>query len=200
MFALQLLPLGVVQRNRRSAERAGIGLGMEAPIQGIEIFPTAVVAHIEEFHRGFGTVVGNGLDDRKSRPAIGTVYKRIAKSPIGRVGQFFETIFAQRNIRRDICLGGVGCLAGDNGERALLQRVFQGTMGERVDPGKRWGFGAERVDKGGDLWSGGPDNDPFAGVCDGARNGKTGGEFKNEGPKPNALDSAPDENFDPVFY
>jgi hypothetical protein len=26
-----------------------------------------------------------------------------------------------------------------------------------------------------------------------------GGEFKNEGPKPHALDGAPDEDFDPVF-
>ena len=41
-------------------------------------------------------------------------------------------------------------------------------MGKRIDPGKRRRFVTERVDKGEDLWTGGPDDHTFAGVGDGA--------------------------------
>lgn len=86
--------LAVVQRYGRAADRATIGLGMKAPIHGIEIFPAAVPAHRKVFHRGLGTVVGNGFDDGKPWPAVGAVDKGVAEPAIGRVGQFFETILA----------------------------------------------------------------------------------------------------------
>ena len=72
-------------------------------------------------------------------------------------------------------------------------------MKKRFDPGKRRSFGAECFDKGEDLRTGGLDNNTFAGIGNRADDRKVAGKLKNEGSKPHALDSAPDENFDPVF-
>ena len=72
-------------------------------------------------------------------------------------------------------------------------------MRELIDPGKRRRFSSECVYKREEQGAGGLNDHTFTGVGHRARNTEAGGELKNEGPKPYALDSAPDENFDPVF-
>jgi hypothetical protein len=73
-------------------------------------------------------------------------------------------------------------------------------LADIVNSGQRRRLGPDCLQEGFDLRAGGPDHHAVAGVGYAAGYRKTRGEFKNEGSKPYALDRAPDENFDPVFW
>ena len=72
--------------------RAGHRLCMKPAVAGIFIFGKAVCAHLKASHGGFGTVVGDVLDDRKTGTAIGTVDEGIAIAAVSRVKQFIPAI------------------------------------------------------------------------------------------------------------
>ena len=72
------------QPHLRPADRAGVGLGVEAPVQRILVLGLAGVAHLEARHRRQRPVVGDPLDDREARPAVRAVQKRIAVAAVAR--------------------------------------------------------------------------------------------------------------------
>jgi hypothetical protein len=70
-------PVSIGQAERRPADWAGVGLGMEAAIRRIFIFAPADRTHDEGCHRSLVTIIGNVLDDRESGPAQSAIDKRI---------------------------------------------------------------------------------------------------------------------------
>jgi hypothetical protein len=87
--------------NLRSTVRAGIGLGVEAPVRGILIFIPTPGAHGEGCHRGLRPVIGKVLDDGKARAAMRAIDKRIAVTTIGRVEQLTPAFLTESQVRRD---------------------------------------------------------------------------------------------------
>ncbi len=81
-------------------DRASVWLSVKSSVSRIVILPFTIAAKIKHPHRGFGSIVGDLLNDGKARTTIGTVNKRIMKAPIIRVKQFSKTVIAEGDIRR----------------------------------------------------------------------------------------------------
>ena len=80
-------PPGVEQREARPAGRAGVGLGVEAPVARVVVLGRAGVAHGEAGHGGGGPVVGDAQRDGEARAAVGAVGEGVAVAAVGRVGE-----------------------------------------------------------------------------------------------------------------
>src|ERR1039458_8071448 len=78
-FLKRILPCGegpspgVPQGKGGAASGAGRGLGVEAAVPGILVFPKAIRAKFETFHGRMRPVVGEGFDDGKTRSAVAAV-------------------------------------------------------------------------------------------------------------------------------
>jgi hypothetical protein len=72
---------------------------MKAPVERIMIFMLTGLAQWEYAHGRLRTVVGDILNDRKTRSAIGTIDKRVIIAAIGRIEEFMQTIIAGGDIR-----------------------------------------------------------------------------------------------------
>ena len=72
------------QRDARPAGRAGVGLRVEAPAARVRILRRAGRAHPERAHGRVRPVVGQALEDRVARPALGAVDERVAVAPVPR--------------------------------------------------------------------------------------------------------------------
>ena len=83
----------------RSAVRAGVGLGVKAPVWWRLVFFLAGVAHREAAHCGVGAVVRKVEDDAEAWPAMRAVRERIAEAPVGRIEDLREAFVAGREIR-----------------------------------------------------------------------------------------------------
>jgi hypothetical protein len=99
--ARQGIALGVRERQRRAADRAGDRLRVEAPVERVFVFGAAVRAHREGRHRRLRAVVGEVPRDREARPAVRAVCKRIAPAPVLRIEHFLEARLAHRRVGRD---------------------------------------------------------------------------------------------------
>ncbi len=75
---------GVLNRevDLRPADRAGVGLGMEAPVERVGVFAPAVRAHLELAHGRVWPVVGNVEDDGEARAAVGAVGEGVQMTPV----------------------------------------------------------------------------------------------------------------------
>ena len=108
----QFAALAVEQLQRRPATRTGDRLGMEPPVGRILVLRPALGAHRKRGHRGPRPVVGQPLDDRPPRPAIGAIGERIAVPPLRRIANLGQALAAggqiggNRRPRRRTALAG----------------------------------------------------------------------------------------------
>src|SRR5437764_10955968 len=85
----------------RTANGAGVGLGMKAPIQWIIVFSMAGRAHWEDAHRCLVTVIRDILDNGEARATVGAVDERIAIAPVRGIEEFLQTVITGGSIRRN---------------------------------------------------------------------------------------------------
>ncbi len=141
------------QPHPRPAHGAGVGLGMKAPVGRVFVFRAAGRAQREAPHGGALPVVGQVLDDREARAAVGAVGEGVLVAPVPRVEELGAAVVAGRDVRGDQLIGvgvdgavqdeerrsafglGVGALVGgDVGARRRLARQGEG---EGLDVGRR---------------------------------------------------------------
>ena len=102
----------IVEGQLRPAGGTGEWLGVVAPVRRVLVFGPAVRAHGEAGHGCVGAVIGQPVDDRVARPALGAVGERIAIAPCGGVGHLGEAVGAhemvgrQRAARRSVGAAG----------------------------------------------------------------------------------------------
>ena len=146
------LPPAVVQVKRpRPAHRAAVGLGVVAAGGNVGILGRAGRAHGKPRHRRVGAVVGQRPQNRKPRPAVGTVGKRVAVTAAGRVGQFFFAGGAGGQVGRGQRGGGPGG-AGQNGKAIVAGGACQRLRHHVLHHRQRRRGGAHGVQKGLDAF------------------------------------------------
>ena len=90
---------GILQPSPGPADRTGDGLGMEAPVRRVFVFPTAVRAEGKCRHAGIGPVVRDSANDAQTRTAMSAVAEGITKATVGRVRDLGGTGGASGGIR-----------------------------------------------------------------------------------------------------
>ena len=118
----RILAGGVREPGPRPAGRAGVRLRVEAAIERVLVLGAARLAHLESGHRRQRPVVGDSLDDREPRPAVGAVDEGVAESAIARVEELGEAVLAGRGVRRDRSARLTPGLALEDPEPALSAR------------------------------------------------------------------------------
>ena len=74
-----------VEAHMRTTDRAGVRLGMKAPVEGVIVFCLACRAHRKDAHSRLVPVIRHILDNRKTWATVGAIDKRIAIAPVRRV-------------------------------------------------------------------------------------------------------------------
>ena len=88
----------VREPHARAAVRAGVRLGVEAPVGRVLVLGAAGRAHGEARHGRVRPVVRDVAHDRESRAAVGAVRERVAEAAIGRVEQLGQAVGAGRAV------------------------------------------------------------------------------------------------------
>ena len=78
----------------RPAGKAGVGLRVEAPIEGVGVFGGARRAQGEHGHGGARPVVGQLADDGVARPAVGAVDEGVVVASVGRIKKLTQAVGA----------------------------------------------------------------------------------------------------------
>ena len=94
--------IAVDQLQMRTAQRAGVGFGVESAVGGGFVFLAAVRAEREAGHRGGGPVVGNGADDREPGAAVGAVDEGVAEPAVGGVEELGQASVASGDVGADL--------------------------------------------------------------------------------------------------
>ena len=84
-----------------AAERACIGLCVEATVERILIFLLAARTHLKSAHGGARTIVRHTFDDRETRTTIRAVCEWVVVAPVLRGEQLLPAVLARRDIRGD---------------------------------------------------------------------------------------------------
>ncbi len=95
------VPPGINESEAGPADRAGVGLGVEAAVGGVVVLFLAGRAHLEDTHGGVGAVVGYIGDDGEARAAVGAVGEGVAVAAVGGVEDFPQAVGAGGDVRRD---------------------------------------------------------------------------------------------------
>ena len=142
-----LRAIGPREPDPRSADRARIGLRVEAPVRGVVVLPLAGRAHGKLRHRGLRPVVGNAPRNGEARPAVGAVQKRVAEAAVRGVEQLPQAIRAGRRIGRN---SGAHLACNLTGNNAKLRPPGKGQFPhrDRVDARQRRRLGAQAAEKG----------------------------------------------------
>ena len=127
-----------------TAHLAGVGLGVEAAVEGIAVLLRARRAEPEAGHGRGGPVVGHVTDDGEAGPAVRAVGEGIAVAPVRRVEQLGPAGRAGGQVREHRRLEPAAPVAPADGEVPEAGRV-EPTVLEPPDDGPRRGGGAERV-------------------------------------------------------
>src|SRR5215204_1903474 len=98
---VKLVPEPVEQHYLRSADGAGVGLGVEASVGGILVLAEAVRAHSKARHCCSGPVVRDRAGDGEARAAVGAVGERVTVASVCGVHKLGEAVFAGSDVRRD---------------------------------------------------------------------------------------------------
>ena len=110
--AQALLRFGDFRRKGGSAGRAGVGLGVKAPVARIVVLRLASRAQAEGAHGGLGAVIRDVLDDGVARAAVGAVGEGVTVAPVSGIGEFAQAIRTSGHIR------------GNQGELSFLCEAF----------------------------------------------------------------------------
>jgi len=116
--------LPVRQPEPWAADRAGVGLGVEAPVEGVFVFFTAVRAERKTAHGRAGPVVGNGAGDGVTRAAVGAVGEGVPVAAIVGITHVRDAVGAGGHIRADQHL------------MALAAGAFENFKGAFAGPGR----------------------------------------------------------------
>ena len=93
--------VGLVEAQLRPAFRAGIRLGMEAPVARVAVFGIAAGALGKGRHAGARPVVGQAAGDGVARAAVGAVDEGVAPAPVLRVEKFGQARRTHAHVRPD---------------------------------------------------------------------------------------------------
>src|ERR1039458_5649515 len=96
---LRARALTIPQRKLRSADRAGVGLSVEAAVARVVVFGLTLRTHREGFHRGVRAVIGQRFDDAEARAAVGAIGERVPIAAVGRVEDLAQAIGTGRDVR-----------------------------------------------------------------------------------------------------
>ncbi len=122
----------------RTAVRARHRLGVESPVRRVPVFALAGRAKPELAHAGPGPVVGQVIDDRGPRAAVGAVRERIPIPPILRVEELIQTVVAGGDVGREQPIGRDGRLALlDSETRTGGELMLRGPDLDLLHPGAR---------------------------------------------------------------
>src|SRR5680860_764531 len=88
----------------RSADRAGVGLSMKAPVGGIDVFGLTLGTHDERGYAGVGPVIWNRAHDGKPRAAVRAVGEGVTVMAARRVEYLNRTLRARSRIRHHACM------------------------------------------------------------------------------------------------
>ena len=117
-----------VKGELRPTLRTGERLGVKAPIERVLVLPSALRAKLKAGHGRIWPVVRQRRDDRIARSALRTIRERIAKATFGRVLQFFDAVVTTEQIRRQMHVGALGYIAGED---AKIERAFDDSLVRR---------------------------------------------------------------------
>ncbi len=95
------LRIALAPRDVRAALKAGIRLGVEAPVERIGVFGGAGGAHGEAVHGGHGAVIGQVADDGEARSAVGAVDEGVVVAPVCGVEELADAVRAGGDVGRD---------------------------------------------------------------------------------------------------
>ena len=96
---------------------------MKSAVCGVAVFRIAIRIHRPISHAGVVAIVGQGKDDAVARSAVRAVDVGISIPSVGRIETFFQAVFADRQIGRDMDCRALRMLALADAE--FLQ-VFTG--------------------------------------------------------------------------
>ena len=175
-----------------SADRAGVGLGVKAPVERVVVLGLAGRAHPERGHGGQGAVIRNIGDDGKPGSAVGTVDERIAVTPVGRIEELPPAVVADGDVRGDEDVPLLGPAFPD------LEPVRPGGRDRPglhiLDPRDRRRLrdetGREPLHRVRSPFH--FDDDARGGVADPSAEAQSDGEAVDEGPEAHALDDSLD--------
>src|SRR5918912_4481104 len=189
---MQLVPEAVQEPHLRAADRAGVGLGVEAAVGWVIVLSPALGAHLEVCHRGHGPVVGHRAGYGEPRAAVGAVGERIPVTPVCRIKELREAVLAGGDIRRDQGAAPAPFPALLHPEVSLLTHRER-SPGHGLDHGQRWSFFLYLPQEAVQLLRRalGLDVDPFGVVAHQPGKPTPPRQSVDEGPKAHALHDAP---------
>ena len=133
------------QGRARAAGMAGDRLGVEAAVGGAAIFALTGLAHGERRHGRIGAIVGDGLDDAQTRPAMCAIGEGIAEATLERIDDFLGASRANRGVRRDLSVRVAGKTLGD--PKSRRQRTGENARFDLIDPRQRRRFALKADDE-----------------------------------------------------
>ncbi len=202
LAARQRVSGGIQQFDLRSADRAGVGLGVITPIGRIIILVPADGTHAKAGHGRVRPVVRQLAEDRVARPAVGAVDEWIRVPAIGGVPEFPPAVLAQCQVGRDRGGGrGLGRTARHD------DKAGTGRRGGRLDlpvrqqshRGNPGGGRRLRAQPGGEILQhrgrrAGADRDSVAIVADPPAHSEARRQPGHERPESHPLHGAGDDN------
>jgi hypothetical protein len=188
--------------NFRAAGMATVGLGMESPVGRIMVFTPARLTHGKRLHGSLRPVIGDRFYNAEPGAAVRAVDKGIGIASVSAVIQFGQTLPAKSNVRRDRCGGLSAAAAGDDGKTGRYFIGGKKMFRNRCDGRERRRIIGEGIQK---FFNIGIFAD-YANyyttfrIADRTRKGETDGKVIDKGSKPDALNCAADEDFDPFLF
>ena len=131
-----------------TALRTGIRLGVKSSVCWIVVFCITCLAHGEDSHGGFLSVVRDAFNNGISWAAIGAVDKGVMESPVLRVEKLLKTVTAEIDIGGDCGVGDIfGVTAEDREFRCDGTIINRGYI-NGVYNSKGWCFRSDGLSKG----------------------------------------------------
>ena len=135
--ARQPAALSVEEEGLRPADGAAVRLRVVAPVFYVLKLRLAVRAHRKLRHGGVRPVIGDGFNNRESRPAVGAVYEGVSVPPVGRVEQLAQAVRADARVRRNERPHPLTALARDDAEPLKVLSPLHGAGLHGLDERQR---------------------------------------------------------------
>ncbi len=181
----------------RPARRAGVRLGVVAPIRGVVVLAQTLGALGEGRHRAPLPVVRHRLDDREAGSAVRARDERVAVAPVGGIVELGGACRAHRHVRRDGESAHRRHVAHQDPE-VVGTAPFHRSRVEGVDAGQRRRFRPEPVHERRQrrVLPLGPDSNGSGLVAHPPADPVAQRQAVHEGAEADTLDHAPDPDLD----